>query len=65
MTDLLFDLLGYAYWAAIVGVVVWWVWSMNKASKRRRRSPREDAELAGLRDAIERDQRSSKAPPRG
>ncbi len=64
MTDLLFDLLGYAYWAAIVGVVVWWVWSMNKASKPRRRTLREERELAGLRDAIERSQRSPKAPPR-
>ncbi len=58
------ELLAYAYWAAIVGVVLWWVWSMRKASKPRRRTPREEAELAGLRDAIERSQRSPEVPPR-
>lgn len=62
MTDLLFDLLGLAYWAAIIGLVGWWVWRMKKASKPRRRTPREEAELAGLRAALERADRGTARP---
>lgn len=56
MIDLLYDLLGLAYWLAIIGLVVWVVWSMKKASTPRKRSPREQAELASLRAAMDRDQ---------
>ncbi len=59
MTDLLLDLLGFAYWAAIIGFVVWWVWSIKKASRPRRRTPREQAELASLRTALARAERKS------
>lgn len=62
MTDLLFDLLGLAYWAAIIGLVGWWVWSIKKASRPRRRTPREEAELAGLRAALARADRESVGP---
>ena len=62
MTDLLFDLLGFAYWAAIIGLVMWWVWSTKKASRPQRRTPREDAELAGLRAALARAERQSVGP---
>lgn len=56
MIDLFYDLLGLAYWLAIIGLVVWVVWSMKKASKPRKRSPREQAELASLRAAMDQDQ---------
>ena len=62
MTDLFFDLLGLAYWAAIIGLVGWWVWSIQKASRPQRRTPREEAELAGLRAALERAERKSVGP---
>ncbi len=64
MTDLLLDLLGLAYWAAVIGLIVWWVWSMKKASRPRPRTPREEAELHSLRVAIERGHREGAAPPR-
>lgn len=50
------ELLGYAYWLGIIAVVVWWIWGMKKASKPRKRSPREEVELASLRAAIDGDQ---------
>lgn len=56
MIDLLYDLLGVAYWLGIIGLVVWVVWSMKKASTPRKRSPREEAELASIRAATDRDQ---------
>lgn len=55
MTELLSDLLRLTYWAAIIGAVVWWIWSIRRSSRPPARTPREDAELAGLRAAIDRD----------
>jgi len=55
MSQLLYDLLGLAYWAAIAGGVLWWVWSMRRRSRPRVRTPQEQAELAGLRAAMDRD----------
>lgn len=63
MTELLDDPLALLYWVAIAAVVVWWAASMRKASRPRRRSPREDAELASVLAAIERLQ-PAPAPPR-
>jgi len=54
MSELLSDLLGLAYWAAIVGGVLWLLWSMRRRSRPRARTPREEAELASLRAAIHR-----------
>lgn len=51
------DLLAIASWAAIVGGVLWWIWSMRRGSRPRVRTPREEAELAGLRAAIDRGRR--------
>lgn len=48
------DLFAVVYWAGTAAVVVWWLWSMRKASQPRRRTPREAAELASLLAAIER-----------
>lgn len=59
MSELLYDLLGLAYWAAIVGGVAWWVWSIRRARRPRAMTPREQAELAGLRVAVDRDRRAS------
>lgn len=56
MIDLFYDLLGLAYWLGIIGLVVWVVWSMKKAAKPRKRSPREQAELSSLRAAMDQDQ---------
>ncbi len=64
MTDLLFDLLGLAYWAALIGLIVWWVWSIKKASRPRPRTQREEAELQSLRAAIERGHREGAVPTR-
>ncbi len=64
MTDLLLDLLGLAYWVALIGLVLWWVCSMKKASRPRPRTPREEAELQSLRAAIERGHREGAVPPR-
>lgn len=65
MSELLRDLLGLAYWAAIVGGVLWWVWSIRRSRRARSRTPREAAELAGLRAAIERDRRQTAGRPGG
>ena len=65
MSDRLYDLLGRAYWVAIIGLVLWWIWSIRQSSQTRSRTPREDAELAGLQAAIDRDRRQSQARPRG
>lgn len=59
MRELLYDLLSFAYWAAIIGGVAWWIWSIRKARRPVARSPREQAELAGLRAAIDRDRRAT------
>lgn len=56
MVPLIYDLLGLVFWLGTIGLVVWWVWSMRKAAKPRRRTPREEAELSSLRAAIDRDQ---------
>lgn len=58
MSDLLYDLLGLAYWAAIIGGLLWWFLSIRRARRPRVRTPQEHAELAGLRAAIERDART-------
>ena len=58
MTELLYDLLGIAYWVVIGGVLLWWFLSVRKARRPRVRSPQEHAEIAGLRAAIERDRRA-------
>lgn len=52
MIELLYDLLGWAYWLAIIAVVVWWVNGMRKAAKPRPRTPQEEAELASVRRAL-------------
>lgn len=65
MSELLFDLLGLAYWAAIVGGVLWWIWSIRRSRRTRWRTPREDAELAGLRAAIDRGRRQTAGRPEG
>ena len=65
MNELLDDLLGLVYWAAILGGILWWIWSIRQSSQTRSRTPREDAELAGLQAAIDRDRRQSQARPRG
>ncbi len=64
MRELLYDLLGLAYWAAIVGGLLWWVWSIRRGNRPPGRTPREEAELAGLRAAIERDRREPAGRPR-
>lgn len=65
MSELLSDLLVLAYWAAIIGGVLWWIWSIRRSSRPRSRTPREDAELAGLRTAIDRDRRQPASRPGG
>lgn len=64
MRELLSNLLGLSYWVAILGGVLWWIWSLRRGRRPRGRTPREDAELAGLRAAMERD-RSHPAGYRG
>ena len=54
MSELLYDLLGFAYWAAIIGGVLWWLWSMRRSRRPPVKTPREQAELAGLRAATGR-----------
>lgn len=63
MSELLYDLLGLAYWAAITGAVAWWIWSIRKARRPRALTPREQAELSGLRAAIDRDRRATAGRP--
>lgn len=63
MSELLYDLLGLAYWAVIIGAVLWWIWSIRRARRPRARTPREQAELAGLRAAIDRDRHEASRPP--
>lgn len=64
MTELLSLLLRYAYWLGLAAVVIWWVWSVRRAQRPRRRSPREEAELAALRAALARGQGASTSPER-
>lgn len=63
MTELLYDLLGLAYWAAILGGLLWWFLSVRKARRPRVRTPQEHAEIAGLRAAIDRDRRAQAPGP--
>ena len=56
MIELFFDLLGLLFWIGTIAFVGWWLWGMKKASAPRKRTAREDAELASLRAAIDRDQ---------
>ena len=53
MIELFYDVLGLVFWLGTLGLVGWWVWSMRKAATPRRRTPREEAELAGLRAALD------------
>jgi len=63
VSELLYDLLGFAYWAAIAGGVLWWIWSMRRGRRPRARTPREEAELAGLRAAMDRGRRQPSGQP--
>ncbi len=63
MKELLYDLLGLAYWAAILGGVAWWIWSIRKARRPRAMTPRDQDELAGLRAAIDRNRRATADRP--
>ena len=63
MSELLYDLRGLAYWFAVIGVVLWWIWSIRRARRPRARTPREQAELAGLRAAIDRDRHEASRRP--
>lgn len=54
MSESSYDLLGFVSWAAVVAGVLWWIWSIRRSSRPRSRTPREQAELAGLRAAIDR-----------
>ena len=65
MSELLFGLVGLGYWAAIIGGVLWWIWSIRRSGRPRLRTPREDAELAGLRAAIDRGVRQRAGRPGG
>lgn len=56
MIELFYDLLGLAFWLGTIAFVGWWLWNMKRASAPRRRTAREEAELAGLRAAIQREQ---------
>lgn len=61
MSGLLSDLLGLAYWGALAGGLLWWFLAVRKARRPRVRTPQEDAELIGLRAAIDRDLRAQAA----
>jgi len=63
MSELLYDLLGLAYWAAIIGGVLWWILIVRRGRRPRVRTPREESELAGLRAAIDRGRRGSAGRP--
>lgn len=63
MSELLYDLLGLGFWAAIAGGTLWWIWSIRRSSRPRVRTPREEAELAGLRGAIDRGRREPTEHP--
>ena len=65
MSEVLSDLLGLACWAAIVGGLLWWIWSIRRSAGARLRTPREDAELAGLRAAIDSGRRQTAGRPGG
>lgn len=52
----LYDLLRLLFWVGTFALVAWWLWGMKKASAPRKRTAREEAELASLRAAIDRDQ---------
>jgi len=65
MIELLYGLLGLAYWAAIIGGVLWLIWSLRRGRRPRKRTAREEAELAGLRAAIDRGRQQRVSKPRG
>ena len=48
------DVLRYAYWLAIIALVVWWVRSMRRVAKPAARSPLEERELNRVRAALTR-----------
>lgn len=66
MIELFYDLLSLTFWLGTFALIVWWLWGMKKASTPRKRTTREEAELASLRGAIDRDQDEllRKLPPR-
>jgi len=51
MSELLYDVLAGAFWVVTIAGVLWWIWSVRRVSRPRARTPREEAELAGLRAA--------------
>lgn len=63
MIELLYALLGLAYWAAIIGGVLWLIWSIRRSRRAPSRTPREDAELDALRVAIDRDRHRTGGRP--
>lgn len=52
----LYDLVVLVVWVGTFALIGWWLWGMRKARAPRKRTPREEAELASLRAAIDRDQ---------
>lgn len=48
------DVLRYAYWLAIIALVVWWVRGMRRAAKPATRSALEELELSRVRAALAR-----------
>ncbi len=48
------DILRYAYWLAIIALVVWWVRGMRRAAKPTVRSPLDERELTRVRAALAR-----------
>lgn len=63
MSELLYELLGLAYWLVIGGALLWWFLSVRRARRPRARTPQEHAEIAGLRAAIDRDRRGQADRP--
>lgn len=63
MTIDISDMLTFAYWALIVGAVVWWVRSLRRAGKPRPRSPQDQAELARVTAAVDRELRRASTGP--
>lgn len=63
MSELLYDLLRLTYWAALIGGVLWWISSLRRGKRPPARTPREEAELAGLRAAMDRGGHPSSADP--
>ena len=46
------DVLRYAYWLAIIALVVWWVRGMRRAARPAMRSALEELELGRVRAAL-------------